>query len=234
MTVTAAPRPAQRLPSRARTAAVAAASLAGLLAIGLLLTAVELLGAHALLRDGDGFYASATERYTTPAYALTAEPFDVHDGAAAWVVETLAARVRVRAAAAGGDPLFVGMAQQRDIDRWLSGVAHERVSEVRFEPFRHDAVRRAGGAPRSRPAEERFWVAASSGTGTRTLEWEVGEGRWGVVVMNADGSPGVRADVGVAVKTRITVVALPMLALGLILLAGAVKALRGALGAGRR
>ncbi len=45
------------------------------------------------------------------------------------------------------------------------------------------------------PADQRFWVAKVAGSGSRTLEWALRDGDWAVVIMNADGSAPVAADV---------------------------------------
>ena len=44
-----------------------------------------------------------------------------------------------------------------------------------------------------RPAEQDIWAAPPHGDGRQTLTWDVEDGDWSVVVMNADGSPGVHA-----------------------------------------
>ncbi len=58
----------------------------------------------------------------------------------------------------------------------------------------------AGGAPAEPPGTQRFWAASAQGPGVQRLEWELESGRWAVVVMNADASRGVGADVSVGVK----------------------------------
>jgi hypothetical protein len=68
-----------------------------------------------------------------------------------------------------------------------------------------------------------------TGTGRRTLEWSVEAGRWGLVVMNADGHRGVRADVRIAAKGRLVPIGTGMLVAGLLLLGGAALGLRAAL-----
>jgi hypothetical protein len=51
------------------------------------------------------------------------------------------------------------------------------------------------------PAKASFWAATATGPGTQALTWKPDVGRWAVVVMNADGSRGVAADVSVGAKT---------------------------------
>ena len=75
----------------------------------------------------------------------------------------------------------------------------------------------AGGRPGSAPGTQDFWVASDTGRGARTLEWDPADGSWTVVVMHADGRPGI--DVGADLGARLP--ALPWIALG-VLIAGAV------------
>jgi hypothetical protein len=46
-------------------------------------------------------------------------------------------------------------------------------------------------------------VARAEGTASTTLTWSVRSGRWVLVVMNADASPGVEARLAFGVKTGI-------------------------------
>ncbi len=59
---------------------------------------------------------------------------------------------------------------------------------------------RQGGPPEGPPAEQTFWVASATGAGEQTLEWEPEDGSWNVVVMNADGSRGVAADLSIGAE----------------------------------
>ncbi len=52
----------------------------------------------------------------------------------------------------------------------------------------------------SGPTEQTFWVAEASGDDPR-LELEVPEDAWSAVVMNADGTPGVDADISVTIPS---------------------------------
>ena len=50
------------------------------------------------------------------------------------------------------------------------------------------------------PADSHIWAASEQGSGKQTLNWEIEDGDWSVVVMNADGSAGVDADISAGAK----------------------------------
>jgi hypothetical protein len=153
---------------------------------------------------------------------VTAEGIDLTDldRAGRWLVEQGVGRVRVRAGADGG-PVFVGIARERALDRYLSGTAHDELLQVRAGADRYR--NRAGGPPRSSPAAAGIWAASAGGPGTQTIEWDARAGQWAVAVMNADGSRPVAADVSVGAKLPV----LPWVGAGL-LLAGLLVAAGGA------
>ena len=71
-------------------------------------------------------------------------------------------------------------------------------------------VRRTGTAP----ADSDVWIAANAGPGRQNVDWELTDGTWVAVVMNADGSAGVDAEVSVgATAPALTAVAVVLLVL---------------------
>ena len=83
-----------------------------------------------------------------------------------------------------------------DLDRYLGGVAHEEVVELKYDPpYSVETRTQPGGAPRTPPTEETFFAASATGPGPQTVSWEVASGNWAFVVMNADGSRAVAADI---------------------------------------
>jgi Domain of unknown function (DUF4389) len=145
------------------------------------------------------------------------------------VANAINGRVRVRAADAGGGAIFVGIARQGDLDRYLAGVAHDQVTDVNGSSV--TSTRHAGDHRPAAPGGQRFWEASASGTGRQTVVWKIRSGRWSVVVMNASARPGVDARVNVSAKSDIVL----WIGLGLLgggLLAAAVAA--GLLVAGLR
>jgi len=83
---------------------------------------------------------------------------------------------------------------------YLRGIDHTLVTDVEDSPFKASYRDQTGEREPSRPADERFWAATTHGAGTQTLEWEAADGDWSVVVMNADGSRGVSADISADAK----------------------------------
>lgn len=205
---TAHPLPGRSAPTwgPGRVLALVGGSLLALIALGLAIAGVVLVLAHGTARDSTGFYTSDTERFSTPTYALTSEGMqigDVQGEGADWALDAIDATVRVRASQPAGEPIFIGIATEQAVDRYLTQIAHEEVSDVHSGPFTYDSVRRGGSATPGTPASASFWVATASGPGTQALTWKPDVGRWAVVVMNEDGSRGVAADVSVGAKTGV-------------------------------
>jgi hypothetical protein len=73
-------------------------------------------------------------------------------------------------------------------------------TDVDYSPF-HASYRDHGGDRRpARPADQHFWAASAHGSGTQTVAWDLEDGDWSIVVMNADGSRGVDTDISAAAK----------------------------------
>lgn len=210
----AAPAPSVRPRSTGRYVAASAVAL-----LALLLGAAGLWARYGASERG--WITSGAHRYATSGRAIVSGSLDA-DGIPNWLV----AKARITASSGNGHGLFVGVARRADVDRYLAGVAHSTVEDVDFGPFEATYSSTAGAVAPARPAAQPFW--AESGTGTAT--WKIRNGRWRVVVMNADASPGVVADAKVAATIRGALpVAFSLLGVGLALAAAAV-----AIAVGRR
>jgi hypothetical protein len=204
--------------------------------IGLLLGGGALSAAYAVGRDDDGYFDVTIDRLESPTVAITTEDlqFTADPGSPDWVLDALDADVRLRVTSADtGQDVFVGIARSVDVDSYLSGVAHDEIADVEdSEPIYRN---RAGSSEIAPPTGESFWVASASGNGTQELAWDATEGRWAAVVMNADGSPGVSADVNVGARMGFLLpLGLTMLGIGAVLtIASVVLIMVGAIGARR-
>jgi hypothetical protein len=171
-----------------RTASI----IAGLTALVLLVLGGVTLWGNGK-KDDQGFFTTATHRFTTSTYALASDKLDLDfDG-----LDGLAGRSKVQVDSER--PVFVGIAPTREVSRYLAGAAHTVVTDVSFDPFEADYRTKPGERPAA-PADQRFWAASAHGSGTQTLTWDVEDGDWSIVVMNDDASPQVDADISVGAE----------------------------------
>ena len=141
------------------------------------------------VRDGD-YVTSDSVSVSSAGHAVTVEGIDLDGLSGDWLLGT----ARLRATAAEGSPVFIGVASTDDLASYLDDVAHSTATELDDTAYDEHP----GGAPSEAPADSDIWIAQASGPGTQTMTWEPADGSWTVVVMNQDGSAGVDvgADVG--------------------------------------
>src|SRR4051812_49897992 len=200
--------------------------LAGAL-ISLLALAALVVGGVALFinhkKDDQGFVSTRSHHFDTQGAALVSENLDINLDGAEWIVNhDHYGRLRLKTASRDGKPVFVGVARTRDVERYLHGTAYSTVSDVELDPF--DATyRRHGGARQAAPpARKDIWAASATGDGRQTVTWDAEDGDWSVVVMNADGSPGVHTGLSAGVKVGYLAAAgWTSLGIGILLMAGA-------------
>jgi len=186
--------------SAGRVVLIVLGSIGVLFGVAVLAGGGFLLWADRTQRD-DGYLTTPTERFATPTYALTRTRLEVDTDGAGWVLnESWFGKIRIRGESSGGKTLFIGIGPQAEVARYLGTVAHANVQDIDFDPFRATYLSVSGGAPQAPPTEQSFWAASASGVGTQTLTWKVRDGDWSVVLMNADGSRGVTADIDLGAK----------------------------------
>jgi hypothetical protein len=172
---------------------IIAGALISLLALAVLAAGGAMTWAYGTQRDADGYFTTPDERFETTTYAIASERVDLgapNDGATPVNLGDLA-EIQLRAASTNGRSVFVGIAPQDEVDRFLADTPHAVLDEVRFAPFSATYRYIDGASSPPRPGGSSIWVASSEGEGTQTVQWEPRTGRWSVVVMNADASPGV-------------------------------------------
>ena len=187
--------PPRRGSSGAKVAAIVAGSLLALVSLGLLAVGGVALWADGQ-KDAQGYVSTGTDRFHTQTAALRTENLDVDlDGAETVLDSGEYGKVRLRVTPRADKDVFVGIARTRDVADYLRGTAHATVTDLDYKPFAVDYDTSAGARRATPPASQRIWAAQAHGAGAQTLTWDVADGDWSVVVMNADGSPGVDAGV---------------------------------------
>ena len=197
---TTAPAPTRSGPS---TAALVAAAAVGLLSLIVLAFGSVLLYGNSKKND-DGYLSTASHRLHTSTSAIATDDLDIDTLGSGWLIdEDRYGKIELTAKSNDGKPVFVGIARSRDAQAYLKGTDHTTLRDVDFAPFTADY--RAHPAERSpgAPASHSIWVASSQGDGRQAVKWDVKHGSWSIVVMNADGSRGVDADVSAGAEVPI-------------------------------
>lgn len=131
--------------------------------------------------------------------------------------------VRIQGVASGTDALFMGIAPADAVAGYLDGAAHDEITDWDCDAHHIEAVKytsHEGIAAPDAPATETFWVTSASGTGQQKLDWTIESGQWAVVIMNADASSGVSAEVrfGALAPSGLETLAWSSFAVGLVAL----------------
>jgi hypothetical protein len=218
--------PASRWTS-GRIAALVIGVLLGLVSLALLTGGGTALWADTTQRD-TGYVMTGIHAFSSAGSALTTEPTELGSAGVGWLYAPgLLGKVRIEVTPTNpGSTLFVGIGPSKAVDRYLAGVNHTLISD-----YFGDKVREIGGSrPGGPPGTQHFWVASTTGAGARTLLWNPADGSWRVVVMNADGRPGinVQADLGAEFPALLWI-AIGLLAAGAILAVGGAFLIRGSI-----
>jgi len=180
-----------------RVTAIVFGAIGALLGLGLTTAGVIALVYEATQRDADGYVLAPDESLSTETYAITSEGVDIYlEDVPDWIVnaESLGT-IRVNAVSEDGEELFVGVAPEAEVDAFLADVAHEE-----FTGLGGPGTAVAGDTEAGRPDGVDIWVASATSTDTATVTWSMEDGRWALVVMNADASPGVAVDMTVGAR----------------------------------
>jgi Domain of unknown function (DUF4389) len=179
-----------------RVIAVVGASLAVLAGLTALAGGVTALVFDQTQRDASGYLMTDSTAYSTETYALVSDSYRTGAAGDVMVARDVLGAVRIRIEAT--QPVFVGIGPAAAVDSYLAGVRHEVAT--RFPARRSDFRLHQGSASAAPPTAKQFWVAQAVGSGTQTLSWSPPNGDWRVVVMNTDGSAGVRAELSIGAR----------------------------------
>jgi hypothetical protein len=211
----------EKRPARARSVPlIILGSVVGLMALAILAAGGAALWANHSERDSEGYFTGSTHRIADSSYAVTHGGVEV-DNLPEFADGNLA-KIRIAATSDTGRGLFVGIARARDADAYLANVAHANLDDYGVADEKQDYDSVGGTAKPLRPATQDIWVASATGTEASALKWKVREGDYTVVLMNADASKGVAADVKLGVNVNyLGWVIAGVLAIGAILAAAA-------------
>jgi hypothetical protein len=179
-----------------RVFAVIVASLAVLAGLAALAGGGTALVFDQTQRDASGYLMTSANGYSTDTYALVSDSYRTGAAGDVVVARDMLGTVRIRAHSAR--PVFVGIGPAAAVDTYLAGVRREVAT--RFDAAQSDFRLHSGGAPAAAPATKHLWAAQTVGSGTQTLSWSPRNCDWRIVVMNANGSAGVHADLALGAR----------------------------------
>lgn len=209
----APPARAPRRHGAGHVVAIVVGALALLPGLGMLAGGTGLAIAQAA--TDDGYFTFTPDRVDSEGVAVITDDawLDVDDGGP-WVLDWLDLDVRLRVdGALDTDEVFVGIARTDDVEAYLDGAPHSVVDEIDGRSIRYR--QELGDATVTAPTELDIWVVSSAGADEQETTWEARGGRWSVVVMNADGTPGVTADVEAGARSdAVTPIAVTLIVLG--------------------
>jgi hypothetical protein len=188
--------PASASSGAGRVVAVVLASLAALAGLAALAAGGTALVFDQTQRDSSGYLMTNSTAYSTDTFALVSDSYRAGPSGDRFVAREMLGTVRIRTQSA--QSVFVGIGPADAVDSYLAGVRHEVAT--RLNARRSDFRVYAGGAPAAPPTARHFWAAQSVGSGTDRLSWTPQSGNWRIVVMNANGSPGVHANLAIGAR----------------------------------
>jgi hypothetical protein len=166
-------------------------------------------------RDSSGYLMTSYRTYATGSYALVSASYRGGSSNAWFAARDILGTVRIQVRSSR--PVFVGIAPESAVRSYLAGVGY--AEGKRFDTSSAYFRDHPGGAPRMPPTASGIWAAKAVGTGVQQLTWTPQQGNWRIVVMNADGTPTVAANVSIGARfPDLLTIALVVLGAGLVIL----------------
>lgn len=225
--MTAPPVPRNALPSRAGPPPRMKAGHWVLLVLGALLTVLGLAatiggavlsGAEVAQREGR-YLTGDTERYQSTGYALTSPLVVIDPGYAEMpgvppVGDLASVQIRVTPVIPGQE-IFIGVAEASDVSAYLQDVPRTSLGDGSWDVTgnrsgspswpdnNEDEPTTPGNRTPAEPTAQDIWVASATGTGTQEITFDLQQGQWSLVVLNADTTRPVWVDLQAGARTEV-------------------------------
>jgi hypothetical protein len=181
-----------------------------LIALGLIAGGGVLIWSQTAITDRDGYMITSPVPLTVGSYAIVQNSVNVQiDNGFGTPMNQNIVSIKIAATSNNGKPIFVGIVPQQSAQTYFNGVNIDRITSYNWVPGRmmgsgvpsYQTI--PGGSPPTPPTSQVIWVAQASGNGTQTVTWTPTSGDYWVVIMNADGTKGINADVQVGARVTI-------------------------------
>lgn len=181
-----------------------------LIAIGLVAGGGVLIWSQTAITDRDGYMITGPVPLSVSSYAIVQNNVNIQiDNSLGTPMNQNMVSIKISASSNNGKPIFIGIVPQQSASTYFNGVNIDRITSYNWAPGRamgngiptYQTI--PGDRPQTPPTSQVIWVAQASGSGTQTVIWVPTAGDYWVVIMNADGSKGVDANVQVGARVPI-------------------------------
>ena len=173
---------------------------------GLLMGGTTLRSIQVLVVDEDGYITSDPATVDLPGYAIVLEDIDLDVDPMAWRwLQSRGGLLKLKIITESNDPgteIFIGVARESDMRPYIQDIEYQRVIDMDFDEENYELMFSAadfslhpGGLPSAPPTVHSYWVAHTSSADVQELVWEPQSGTYNIIIMNADGSEGIDADI---------------------------------------
>jgi hypothetical protein len=181
-----------------------------LIALGLIAGGGVLIWSQTAITDSSGYMVTSPVPLTVNSFAIVQNNVNVNMDVGGYIPQNQnIVSLKIAATSNNAKPIFVGIVPQQSAVTYFDGVNIDRIISYNWAPGRmmsngvptYQTI--PGGKPPTPPTSQVIWVAQASGSGTQTVTWTPSSGEYWVVIMNADGSQGVDANVQVGARVTI-------------------------------
>ena len=178
-------------------------------AFGLIMGGTSLRSIQTIMTDEDGYIMSNTKLLQVPSYGIVAQDMDLNIEPEAWrFFERRGGFLKFKVITESNDPtkeVFVGVARYEDAYSYINPMEYHEISDLdvgweNIETGQTTYTLHPGAAPVAPPTVYSWWIVHGASTDSQILTWEPTSGRYILVLMNADGSPGINADVKIGAE----------------------------------
>lgn len=180
-------------------------------AFGLVMGGTSLRSIQEIMTDEEGYIMSNTKRIQVSSYGVVVEDMDIDiDPVALRWFENRGGFLSFKMTTESNNPekaIFVGVARKADAYSYIEPMEYHNIVDYDFgwEPGTSGSSQpqymlHPGDAPTAPPTVHSYWIVQGAASGPQTIVWEPEAGNYYLVLMNADGSRNVDADIKLGVE----------------------------------
>lgn len=176
-------------------------------------------------KDAGGYHVTDPMRIRSATYAVISDTIEIDRGASEALNWLGMDRIRVKAESDDPSrPIFIGVADTRDVDMYLSGVIHDEIRRLEVFNSSFDFERHHGNVRPEAPGGQEFWLEEAEGAGEQEIILDLDEGDYTVLAMNADASEGIDMEAVFGIKSSgvVVLIGVVFIVIALVLMVGGI------------